>query len=212
MNKNHFLIEGSVGVIEATLDEPQEPMRKAVAVCCHPHPLHGGAMTNKVIYTVSRALAGLGIPSVRFNFRGVGETQGEHDYGIGEGQDLITVIEWAKSQYPEHELWLAGFSFGSWVAALQAHTQQPAQLISIAPPVNRFSFDDFVIPECPWLVVQGDADEVVDPNAVFDWLDSLYPQPTVVNMQGAGHFFHSRLVDLREQLEQQLIPNLPELA
>ncbi len=212
MNKNHILIDGDLGSIEAVWDLPDGVQHRAVAVCCHPHPQHGGAMTNKVIHTVARTLAGLGIPALRFNFRGVGHSDGEYDEGIGEQQDLIKAIEYAKSQYPDHELWLAGFSFGSWIAALQAHKQAPSQLISIAPPVNRFSFDDFVIPDCPWLVVMGDADEVVDPEAVFDWIDELEPQPELIKMEQAGHFFHSRLVDLREELEQALEPNLPGLV
>ena len=210
LNKDKFLIEGAAGDIEATLDTPEGDERNAVAVCCHPHPVHGGAMTNKVIYTVSRTIASLGIPSVRFNFRGVGRSQGEYDEGRGEQQDLIKVIEWARQQYPDRPLWLAGFSFGSWIAALQAKEQGAEQLVSIAPPVNRFSFDDFVIPDCPWLVVMGDADEVVDPQAVFDWVDELSPQPEMIKMEGAGHFFHGRLVDLREELEGGLKPNLPE--
>lgn len=210
MNKNHFLIAGDSGHLEATLDQPDIPERNAIAVCCHPHPLHGGAMTNKVIYTVSRTLAGLGIPSVRFNFRGVGKSQGEYDEGRGEQQDLIKVVEWMQQQYPGRPLWLAGFSFGSWIAALQAKKLGAQQLISIAPPVNRFSFDEFQIPDCPWLVVQGDADEVVDPEAVFQWLDDLPKKPEVIRMQGAGHFFHSRLVDLRELMEGKLQAHLPE--
>lgn len=210
MNKNHFLIEGAVGRLEATLDEPDSPERNAIAVCCHPHPLHGGAMTNKVIYTISRTLAGLGIPSIRFNFRGTGESQGEYDKGKGEQQDLIKAVEWMKEKYPGRPLWLAGFSFGSWIAALQAKSLNAKQLISIAPPVNRFSFDEFKVPACPWLVVQGDADDVVDPEAVFKWLDDLSVKPDVIRMKGAGHFFHGRLVELRERIEENLGQHLPE--
>ncbi len=210
MNKNHFLIEGAVGHLEATLDEPDSPERNAIAVCCHPHPLHGGAMTNKVIHTVSRTLAGLGIPSLRFNFRGTGESQGEYDEGKGEQQDLIKAVEWMKEKYPERPLWLAGFSFGSWIAALQAKSLNAKQLISIAPPVNRFSFDEFQVPGCPWLVVQGDADDVVDPEAVFKWLDNLSAKPDVIRMEGAGHFFHGRLVELRDRIEENLGQHLPE--
>ncbi|MRX27458.1 alpha/beta hydrolase [Kangiella sp. HZ709] len=208
MNKNHILIEGMAGELEAVWDLPEKDSGDYVAVCCHPHPQHGGAMTNKVIYTVSRTLAGLGMPSLRFNFRGVGHSEGAYDQGRGEQQDLIKAIEYAKIQYPNRKLWLAGFSFGSWIAALQAHKQLPTQLISIAPPVNRFSFENFVIPDCDWLVVMGDADEVVEPQAVFDWVDDLEPQPKLIKMEGAGHFFHSRLVDLREELEQSLESNL----
>jgi len=210
LSKDKFIIEGAVGAIEATLDAPEGDERDAIAICCHPHPVHGGAMTNKVIHTVSRTLSSLGIPSIRFNFRGVGASEGEYDEGRGEQQDLIKVIEWAQEQYPGRPLWLAGFSFGSWIAALQAKAQSAQQLISIAPPVNRFSFDDFVIPDCPWLVVMGDADEVVDPDAVFNWIDELEPQPELIKMSGAGHFFHGRLVELREELESALQPHLPE--
>lgn len=209
MNKNHFLIEGAAGNLEVTLDEPDSPERNAIAVCCHPHPLHGGAMTNKVIHTVSRTLAGLGIPSLRFNFRGVGESEGEYDEGNGEQQDLIKAVQWLQEKYPNRPLWLAGFSFGSWIAALQAKSLDANQLISIAPPVNRFNFDKFEVPDCPWLVVQGDADEVVDPDAVFKWLDDLPIKPDVIRMQGAGHFFHSRLVELRELIEDNLNQHLP---
>ncbi|WP_223669433.1 alpha/beta hydrolase [Kangiella shandongensis] len=210
MSNDKFLISGAVGSIEASLDQPEGDERNAVAVCCHPHPVHGGAMTNKVIYTVSRTIASLGIPSVRFNFRGVGRSEGEYDEGRGEQQDLIKVIEWARQEYPDRPLWLAGFSFGSWIAALQAKEQDASQLISIAPPVNRFSFNDFVIPDCPWLVVMGDADEVVDPDAVFGWIEQLEPQPELIKMSEAGHFFHGRLVELRENLIESLTPNLPE--
>ncbi|NVJ65141.1 MAG: alpha/beta hydrolase [Gammaproteobacteria bacterium] len=208
MNKNHILIDGDAGQLEAVWDLPETDSGDYVAVCCHPHPQHGGAMTNKVIYTVSRTLAGLGMPSLRFNFRGVGHSQGEYDEGRGEQQDLVKAIEFAKAEYPNRKLWLAGFSFGSWIAALQSHEQAPTQLISIAPPVNRFSFDEFLNPDCNWLVVMGDADEVVDPQAVFDWIDELEPQPQLIKMENAGHFFHSRLVDLREELEAALKENL----
>ncbi|GAA4363075.1 alpha/beta hydrolase [Kangiella marina] len=210
MSKDKFLIDGAIGAIEATLDTPNGDERNAVAVCCHPHPVHGGAMTNKVIHTVSRTLASLGIPSIRFNFRGVGASEGSYDEGEGEQQDLLKVIEWAQKEYPGRPLWLAGFSFGSWIAALQAKSHNAAQLISIAPPVNRFSFDNFEIPDCPWLVVMGDADEVVDPEAVFNWIDELKPQPELIKMPEAGHFFHGRLVELREELEAALKPQLPE--
>lgn len=208
MSKNNILIDGVAGQIEAVWDLPEADNGDYVAVCCHPHPQHGGAMTNKVIHTVSRTLAGLGMPALRFNFRGVGHSDGDYDEGRGEQQDLVKAIEFAKSEFPNRKLWLAGFSFGSWIAALQAHKQAPSQLISIAPPVNRFSFDDFVIPDCPWLVVMGDADEVVEPKAVFDWVDELDPQPELIKMENAGHFFHSRLVDLREELEAALKGNL----
>ncbi len=206
------IISGPAGNLELAIDLPPPGQeRRAIAVCCHPHPQHGGALTNKVIHTVARTLAGLGIVSIRFNFRGVGRSDGDYDSGRGEGEDLRAVVDWAREQYPDRELWLAGFSFGSWVAALASDALGCGQLISVAPPAGRFDFADFPGPGCPWLVVMGDADEVVEPQAVFDWLESLAAGPELIVMEQAGHFFHGRLVELRERLEAALAPQVPAL-
>lgn len=172
---------------------------------CHPLPTHGGTMDNKVVYTVQRALAELGFHTVRFNFRGVGASAGAFDNGIGESDDLAAVSQWLKARYPAiNTFWLAGFSFGSFVAARMANTLGAQQLISIAPPVKRFDFSTMTMPKCPWLVVMGDADEIVEPQAVFEWLDALQPSPEQIRMSDAGHFFHGRLVELRERLVEAL--------
>ncbi len=198
--EQRLLIAGPAGELELKLLETEFTPR-GLAVMCHPHPLHGGTMENKVVYTVQRALAESGFHCLRFNFRGVGHSVGVFDHGIGESADLVAVTQWLQQRYPAlTTLWLAGFSFGSFVAARCANDLHAAQLISIAPPVQRFDFAQMAMPQCPWLVVMGDADEVVDPNAVFAWQQTLQPPPHLIRMNGAGHFFHGRLVELRQHL------------
>lgn len=176
------------------------------AIICHPHSLMGGTMNNKVVTTLARAFAELGHHTVRFNFRGVGESQGVYDAGIGETHDVLTIWDWVKERRPQDQIWLAGFSFGSYVALRAASQRAPAQLVSIAPPVHNFNFDFSAIsrPSCPWLVVQGDQDEVVDPQLVFDWIKTFDAPPELITMPGATHFFHGRLVELRHLLVEAL--------
>ncbi len=200
-----LFIQGPAGQLEAIVDHPESSnAKKAVAICCHPHPLHAGTMTNKVIYTVARAQMSLGLTAIRFNFRGVGKSEGTYGEGLGEMDDLRAVIAWAKRNYPEHKVWLSGFSFGSWISAAVAHEYDVEQLISIAPPVERGVFENMEHPYCDWLAIMGDEDEVVSFEATEDWIESLHPQPEWIVFKGAGHFFHSRLVELRDTLEQRL--------
>lgn len=197
-------IQGPQGTLELKHLHAEGPA-KFLAVVCHPHPLHGGTMDNKVVYTLSRLLSGLGAEVVRFNFRGVGKSEGKFAEGIGEKDDLAAVSAWLRAQFPQlTSLWLAGFSFGAFVSAISAVELGAQKLISIAPAVTRFDFDQHPIPMCPWTIVMGDADEVVDPQTVFAWADSLPSNATLIKMAGAGHFFHGRLVELRERLEQEL--------
>ncbi len=169
-------------------------------------------MHNKVVTIVERALRESGLFTVRFNFRGVGESAGSYDEGRGEGDDLAAVVEWVRGVRPEGwELWLAGFSFGSYVVLANARRIDPAALITVAPPVGRWAFEGLEVPECPWLVVQGEDDEVVDAQAVFDWIESLPNSPTLVRMPETGHFFHRRLMDLRGAIKNAVRGYLPPL-
>ncbi|HEY1774147.1 MAG TPA: alpha/beta family hydrolase [Gammaproteobacteria bacterium] len=172
----------------------------AIAVICHPHPLQGGAMQNKVAYMLARAFNDMGALSLRFNFRGVGRSAGSFDNGIGETADAIVAVDWLSTQHPGLPLWLGGFSFGSYVA-LRAQSQRPVQrLVTVAPAVERFATADISEPTCPWLLVQGDADDVVSPKAVLVWARALKSPPKIEVMAGAGHFFHGRLNELREAI------------
>ncbi|MGN6226808.1 MAG: alpha/beta hydrolase [Dyella sp.] len=193
-----FMLRGPAGLLETITDVAERPgARRGVAIVCHPNPVQGGTMHNKVVTMVERALRESGLDTVRFNFRGTGESEGAYDEGNGEGDDLGAVADWVRRVRPGEALWLAGFSFGSYVTIRNAVRLGADALISIAPPAGRWPFDGFELPTCPWLVVMGEEDEVVEPQAVFDWIDSLEVKPELVRMPETGHFFHRRLMDLR---------------
>jgi hypothetical protein len=180
-----------------------------VAVICHPNPVQGGTMHNKVVTMVERSLRESGLDTVRFNFRGTGASEGSYDEGNGESEDLAAVAAWVRRVRPDDVLWLAGFSFGSYVTIRNAVRLGAAALVSIAPPAGRFALTGIEPPRCPWLIVQGEADEVVEPQAVFDWIDSLPVEPEVVRMPETSHFFHRRLMDLRGAVKHAVQPWLP---
>ena len=188
---------GPAGRIEGLLDDP-EAAPTAVAVVCHPHPLQGGTMQNKVAYMLARAFNDMGAVSLRFNFRGVGKSEGVFDEGIGETDDALAAIDWLMARHPGVPLWLGGFSFGSFVS-LRVQSRRPVRrLVTVAPAVERFDTQDVVPPTCPWLLVQGLEDDVVSPQKVLAWARSLAEPPRILEMAGAGHFFHGRLSQLRE--------------
>lgn len=203
-------LSGPAGRLETLTDMPDEgSARPATAVLCHPHPQHGGTMRNKVVTIMERSLRELGLATVRFNYRGVGDSEGEFDDGEGEVGDLLAVVEWVRTVRADTDLWLAGFSFGAYVTLRAAQDLPVRQLITVAPPVERYGFSELVPPNCPWLVVQGDEDEVVSSQAVIDWIENLDQKPELVVMEGSGHFFHRRLMDLRGLIKNCVQPNLP---
>jgi alpha/beta superfamily hydrolase len=207
-----LLLPGPVGKLEVAVELPKpDEARRGVAIIAHPNPPEGGSMRNKVVTMCARALSESGLAAVRFNFRGVGASEGEFDNGRGEVLDLLAVAAWVQHERPDDALWLAGFSFGSWVALLAARQLPVQQMISIAPPVGRRDFGSVLPPPCPWLLIQGEADEVVDANAVFAWAETLQPPPTIVRMAETGHFFHRRLIDLRGAIRNGVRRNLPQL-
>jgi alpha/beta superfamily hydrolase len=200
--RSEFLLRGPAGAIECAVDVPESDLARPITfVVCHPHPSHGGTMHNKVVTILERSMRELGLRTVRFNFRGVGDSAGEYDDGYGETDDLFAVVEWVRQTRPSDQLWLGGFSFGSYVSLRAACNLTLGQLISIAPPVDRYDFKALTRPECPWLVVQGDEDDVVSVDAVQSWADEVSPPLDLVVMQQAGHFFHRRLMDLRGLLK-----------
>ena len=200
-----LLLAGPAGRIEAAFDAPDAdvPARPLLAIVCHPLPTEGGSMHNKVVTMAARALREVGATTLRFNFRGVGQSEGRFDDGVGELDDLRAVAAWARANHPDKILWLAGFSFGAYVSLRLAVELRAAALVSIAPPVGRsWDFSVIEVPTAPWLVIQGEADEIVDPQAVFAWLATLPRQPRLVRMPDTSHFFHRKLIDLRGALKQ----------
>lgn len=201
-------IEGPAGAIEARLEDPSSAGTKptVVGIVCHPHPLYGGTMQNKVVHTTARAMQQAGAATVRFNFRGVGASSGVHDAGVGEIEDALVVVEWVRSHFDCERVWLGGFSFGAAVA-LQAAADDRARverLVTVAPPVGRFLRESIPRPACPWLVVQGDKDDLVDVARVREWIAGYQPPVELVVVAGAEHFFHGKLVELREAVLQFL--------
>jgi len=206
-----LLLPGPAGALEVAVEHPGsgDQQRPLVAVVCHPLPTGGGTMHNKVVTMLARSLRELGAIAVRFNFRGVGHSQGSFDNGEGEREDLRAVVEWVRAHHPGHALWLGGFSFGAYVS-LTMHAQlQPELLISIAPPAGRWDFAAIAAPAMPWVVIQGEEDEIVDPETVHAWLDTLGGDVELIRMYGAGHFFHRKMMDLRGAIRHSVREYLP---
>lgn len=192
------VLAGPAGRIEAALDLPADGVAaRGLAVVCHPHPLHGGTMQNKVVQTLARAFISLGYRCLRFNFRGIGASEGAWDEGRGEVDDAIAAV--AAQRAPGEALVMAGFSFGAYVASqAAAHLQalpgdQAAErLVLVGPAVRNFPMA--AVPE-DTLVIHGEVDDVVPLAAVFDWARPAALPVTV--LPGAGHFFHGQLPVLK---------------
>lgn len=204
-------IEGPAGNLEARvagLDELRDGAPQA-ALVCHPHPLFGGTMQNKVVTTVARVWRDRGVPVARFNFRGVGRSDGGYGEGVGEADDVLAMADWLWRQNPAARLSLAGFSFGSYAAARAAHQllqngRPLQQLVLLAPSVVNFDYAAVLPVTVPTVVLQGDADEVVDSDAVLRVMRGLDPAPQVEVFKDCSHFFHGRLVELKERLQSYL--------
>lgn len=212
-NESTFLIAGPVGALELLTQSGDGAGRligrNFVAVIAHPHPLHGGTMSNKVVSTLARTYRQLGVASVRFNFRGVGQSEGQFDQGHGELDDLLAVCEWVQAQQPQAELLLAGFSFGSAMAAAASFRLKVRHLTLIAPPVERYVYDQHGSFSMPLAVVIGDQDELVDVPGVLAWFETLRTDKQLLVIPETGHFFHGELTRLKSwlalQLEQQFL-------
>lgn len=198
---NQVLIAGEVGALE-TIYLPALGEEKGVAVINHPNPLHGGTNTNKVIQTAAKALTQLGFHCYLPNLRGVGNSGGEHDYGIGETVDCVAVIDYARQQHPQlAKLVIAGFSFGGYVSLFAAQQREPDLLLLMGAAVNHYH-ERCVEPPAPdakkTLLIHGEIDDVIRLQQALDW---AAPQdiPVVVIPQ-ASHFFHGKLIPLRDTI------------
>lgn len=188
-----FLVAGPAGQIECALDRPAEEAARGLALICHPNPTQGGTMDNKVVQTLARAFLQLGLRTVRFNFRGIGKSEGGWDEGVGEIDDAQAVLDAVRGT--DEPLVLAGFSFGGYVASrldqrlLADPTRAAKRLVLVGPATSRFD----VAPTVPadTLVIHGEVDDVVPLTSVLDW---ARPQSLpVVVVPGVGHFFHGQL-------------------
>ena len=186
------LIDGPAGPLEIAFQQPATGAT-ALALICHPHPVHGGTMDNKVVQTLAKAFLELGYATMRFNFRGVGNSVGSFDEGIGETEDAAAALAWARAQVsPSLLLIAAGFSFGCFVQSRLLPRSRPQQLVLVGPAVSRFQLAE--VPK-DTLVVHGEEDDVVPLDAVMTW---ARPQGLPVTVfPGTGHFFHGRLTELK---------------
>jgi alpha/beta superfamily hydrolase len=191
------VIPGPVGKLQAIVEEPESQPYQHFAVLCHLHPLHGGTMTNKIIHTLARTFNECGVPTVRFNYRGVGESEGSYGAGFGETEDALAVVKWAQDRWGNLTLWLAGVSFGGGVALRASQRVATERMVMVAPAIAREAPLEN-LPTCPWLIVQGDADDVVEPRWVSEWVKQILNPPQLIMLPGVGHYFHGKLPELRE--------------
>jgi alpha/beta superfamily hydrolase len=205
MNANTLkqTVAGPAGAIECAIDAPAGKPRGTVVVC-HPHPQHGGTMDNKVVQTLARAFVQLGWRSVRFNFRGIGGSQGAWDDGVGEVDDALAVI----AAHAEPSFMLAGFSFGAFVASQAAarlpEAARPKRMVLVGPSTQKQAMAN--VP-ADTVVIHGETDDVVPLSATFDW---ARPQALpVIVLPGVGHFFHGQLGLLKNIVVQELTPRMP---
>jgi alpha/beta superfamily hydrolase len=195
------IVPGPAGSLEGLLQERDEHDHPIAAVVCHPHPLYGGTLHNKVTHRLASTLHGLGAASLRFNFRGVGGSEGTHDRGIGELEDARAALHWLRDREPKARLWIAGFSFGSWIAArLAAESPEVAAVILVAPSIRNSNFESMYTCATPKLVFQGDADTVCPPEFLEQDFPRWAPPKRKVMVSGASHFFDRRLGELAEAL------------
>ncbi len=201
------VIDGVVGAIEvrySSIVGDVESRPKKLVVLSHPHPLHEGTMNNKVVTTMERTFQSLGYATVAYNFRGVGQSEGEYDHGEGEQADLLAVIQWAKQIFKTEYLTLAGFSFGSYVSlkVVQSALVEVDALCTVAPPVGLYDFSGLLSKkggeEISWTLVQGGQDEVVSAKEVLSWAMSQPHKPDVYWREQSSHFFHGELIWLKK--------------
>lgn len=202
-NAQATVVAGPAGAIEVCWEAPdgaEASPQPLVAIIAHPHPLYGGAMDNKVVTTLARLYRRLGAVAVRFNFRGVGDSAGSHDEGRGEVDDLLAVARWAQAQWPGSGLLLAGYSFGSAIAAAASEQLDARHLTLVAPPVERYRYAADGEFTCPTTIVLGGSDDLVDATAVTAWAEARASVSSVILLPEASHFFHGELVALAREL------------
>ncbi|SJM72903.1 alpha/beta hydrolase [Psychrobacter piechaudii] len=214
-----FLIDGPAGKLEVEAlwqnEDPTDTNTKKVALLCHPNPLFDGTMKNKVVTTMFNFARDEGMHVVRFNFRGAGKSTGEHDYAVGEIEDAMAVLQWISDHTSANQLWLGGFSFGGYITARVAEQllvtphiwglteMELTKVILMAPSVENNDASDVMLPTQKTIQIYGDADTVIKPELMKKFAEDKQIASYV--LEGAGHFFHGRLTEIRTLLEQHAV-------
>ena len=207
MRETPVFIDGPVGQLETLYLDLEGA--KGVALICHPNPVQGGTMLNKVISTLQRTARDAGYVTLRFNYRGVGESAGASDMGQGEVDDAEAAASWLREKHPDLPMTLFGFSFGGFVAAtlggrLEAKGETLAHLFMVAPAVMRIADPSALAQNGPLTLIQPETDEVVDPQLVYAWSDALSRPHELLKVAECGHFFHGKLTDLKDLVTPRL--------
>ncbi|MDY7561838.1 alpha/beta hydrolase [Pseudomonas sp. CCC3.2] len=201
MRETPVLIDGPVGQIEALYLNTEGA--RGLALICHPNPVQGGTMLNKVVSTLQRTARDAGLITLRFNYRGTGASAGSHDMAAGEVDDAQAAAQWLRNKHLDLPMTLLGFSFGGFVAAslggrLEDRGEKLAHLFMVAAAVTRLSADHPVPQNCPITLIQPETDEVIDPQTVYDWSAALKRPHELLKVAECGHFFHGKLTDLKD--------------
>lgn len=208
-----LLIDGPAGPLELAIMAPKpleaQPHPGGLAIVCHPHSQMGGSLQNKVVHTVARAHRDAGHLAVRFNFRSVGRSAGQFDGGVGESDDLLAVLRWARQQCPGGPLYLAGFSFGAYVLArtlakIAAEGFTIHHALLVAPPVHHFEFQALKAFPCPVTIIMGEEDEVVPATEVYQWVEGIVTSKRLERVAQGGHFFHGLLGQVKAIVESDI--------
>ncbi len=189
-----IIIEGPAGSLECLwLPSGSDPLDRAV-VLCHPHPLYGGTMETKLVARTAKKLSESGFQTLRFNFRGVGRSEGKWAEGAGERDDLRAALDFVRSRLPECRLAVFGFSFGAWVGLDVGNSRSDVEaLVGVAPPVGRVAFDSLRDSKKPKLIVYAGRDEIVDPGALLEWASGLLEPKEVAGVPDADHLFTAQV-------------------
>jgi alpha/beta superfamily hydrolase len=206
-----LLLNGPEGRLEARYNPVKDNPNAPIALILHPHPVHGGTMYNKVVHMMNQSFMANGFATLRFNFRGVGKSQGRYDDGVGETSDAIAALEWFQNMHKSpSQMWVAGFSFGSWIA-MQVLMRRPelTGFVSISPPANMYDFSFLAPCPCGGLVIQGDTDKIVHEPAVNSLVKRLREQRgrTAIDyrvIEGANHFYQNHEDTFQDQLTDYL--------
>jgi alpha/beta superfamily hydrolase len=198
-------IPGALGPLEALLDLPDGPPRAAV-VFAHPLPTAGGTMHTKACYQGTKGLVRIGCAVLRFNFRGVGRSAGEWDEGHGEKEDFRAALDYMAKQYPELQLWAAGFSFGSYIAwSVGVDDPRVCALIAVAPPASKWQFPDAVYSSVkPKFIVHGEEDELIPLKSAREFYARLQEPKEFVLVDRANHLFEGQAPEVGDALEELL--------